>query len=242
MKKLFIPLFMLIASLSFGKDTMVLLCGVTMRYAVEEVTTLFSENHDVEFEISYGGSGNLKTLIQENKVGDLFFPGSDSYINQLKDTGEVNDTAAVGENRATLMVKKGNPKKISNINALTDWDYGVVLARAESGSIGREAEKILTDFGILDDAMDNALYLTTDSKDLGAAIRNGDADVTINWRAAATWPENKGQVDTIDIPGVSGKQLVFGRLSYSRHPQLAMEFLRFVASDTGRAIFEKHGF
>lgn len=244
MKRISLVILMALSLLpaAFAQETITLLCGVTMKFAVEELTKTFSEANKVKFEVSYGGSGDLQKLIQKNKVGDLFFPGTDSFIKQLQTTGEVTDTAFAGENKAGLVVAKGNPKKIQSIKDLADMKNKVVLARAASGSIGRESERILTEAGILDDVSDNVLYFTTDSKDLANAIKTGEADATINWKAAAALAENRPDMDVIDIPGAAAEKLVFGLLKYSRNPGLAKKFMQYATSAEGRAVFAKHGF
>lgn len=241
-KVIFILLLITIAGCSKPKEKLMILSGVTMRFALEELTQEFAKMHEVEFEISHGGSGSLKKLIQENKIGDIFFPGSESYITQLKETGEVIETAFVGNNQAALIVAKGNPMKIKDIHDLANPDYNIVIARADSGSIGKEASTILQAAGIEEEVLSNVLFLTTDSKDIDAAIINGNADVTINWKATSTWSQNKDYMDYIEIPQAEKKRLVFGSLTYSKNKSLAKSFIEFAATDKSREIFKKHGF
>jgi len=231
-----------IGSSLYAQDKMTIFCGVTMRYAMVELTERFAETHKVTFEISNGGSGDLVRLIQNSKAGDIFFPGAESFIDQLKKTGEVLETTVVGENKAALVVAKGNPLKIKGLKDLSNPGFNVILARAASGSIGKESEAILTAAGILDDVLDNVLFFTTDSVDLVSSILNGKADVTINWRATAALKENRGSMDIINIPEAKAERLVFGLLKYSKNPQLAREFMAFATSPLGKEIFLRHGF
>ena len=227
---------------AYAQDKMTIFCGVTMRFAMVELTERFAETHKVAFEISNGGSGDLVRLIQNSKTGDIFFPGAESFIDQLKKTGEVIETAVVGENKAALVVAKGNPRKVQGLKDLSNPGLNVILARAASGSIGKESEVILENAGLLDDVLDNVLFFTTDSVDLVSAIISGKADVTINWRATAALKENRGHMDIINIPEAKAERLVFGLLKYSKNARLARDFMAFATSPVGKEIFQRHGF
>ncbi len=239
---------LIIATLMFqtvfisAKDNLIILCGITMKTAIEEITANFTKEYGTTFQVSYSGSGDLQKMIQNNKIGDIFFPGTDTYIKALEKTGEVTESTFAGENKAVLVIKKGNPLKIKSIKDLTNKTFKIVLAKSTSGSIGKESEKILTKAGILDEVTNNVLYYTTDSKDLVSAIIEGEADVVINWKALTALPANKTYMESIEIPETTPEKLVFGILTYSKDKELAKKFVEYATSTKGRAIFEKHGF
>jgi len=194
--------------------------------------------------ITKGGSGNLLKSIHINQVGDLYLPGSDTYINTCLKDGLVTETAHVGFNKAAMMVPKGNPKSItSDLANLMRKDLYIVIGDANSGSIGKETKKILEKKGIFEQVQANARRLTTDSKDLINVLKNKEADLVINWYATATWPENKDYVDVlpIDEKYAESKKLVLGLLKTSHQPDIARKFIEYAASEKGRAIFVKYG-
>jgi ABC-type molybdate transport system substrate-binding protein len=91
---------------------------------------------------------------------------------------------------------------------------------------------------------DKALYLTPDSKGLSQALRSGDADVVVNWRALAVLKENAETMDIVPLPDEQTQRcvLTMGRLSFSKHEDLARYFLNRAISEKGRAIFQVYGF
>jgi len=186
----------------------------------------------------------LLRAIKVNRVGDLYLPGSDSYIRTCVEEGLVTDTAFVGYNKAALMVQKGNPKSIpADLASLTDPGYYVVIGDPESGSIGRETQKILDRRGIFAEASANARRLTTDSKDLIRVLKEREADLVVNWYATATWPENEAALTALPIDSrfATPKRLVIGLLKTSRFPEIAKKFMSYATSPEGRAIFGKYG-
>ena len=219
-------------------------CGITMIKPMTEIAAQIEAQENCRIIITKGGSGNLLKSIRVNQVGDLYLPGSDTYINTCLKEGLVDETAHVGFNKAALMVPKGNPKGITaDLSNLMRKDYYVVIGDPASGSIGKETKRILERKGIFKAVLANARRLTTDSKDLISVLKNQEADLVVNWYAAATWPENQGDVDVlpIDAQYATPKKLVLGLLKTSRQPQIARRFIQFAASEKGHAIFKKYG-
>ncbi len=193
-------------------------CGITMIHPMREIADIIEEQDDCIIKITKGGSGYLLHAIKENKVGDLYLPGSDSYMQTCISEGLVKETILVGYNKAALIVPKGNPKKLTGDPAqLTNIAYGVLIANPESGSIGRESIKVLDRRGVTDTALNNVIYFTLDSKDITKAIKRGDVDLAINWYATSYWPENKQIIESIviDEQYAPRKKLLLGLLECS---------------------------
>lgn len=220
-------------------------CGATMPKPMRVIANLFEQRHNCRVKMIKGGSGTLYRSIEINQAGDLYLPGSESYMDKARQAGLVTHTAEVGFNRAALIVAKGNPLAITpQLHNLIQKRYRTILGSPDSGSIGRETRRILTKAGLYDQAMDHALYLTSDSKGLKQAIINDDVDLTLNWYATAVWEENRSKMDVLwlDESIAPPHKLVLGVLKYARHPDLAQQFLHFAASAEGRTIFEQYGF
>lgn len=226
------------------KKELLIYCGITMIKPVSEIAKIIEQQENCKILITKGGSGNLLKSLKTNKVGDLFLPGSDSYIKKCREEDLIVKTTFVGYNKAALMVQKGNPKNIkADLNTLKDKQYYVVIGNPNSGSIGKETKKILEKKGIFEEVQKNARELTTDSKDLISVLKNKDADLVVNWFASSTWDENKDHVEALSINEnfAKKKKLVLGLLKYSKHPEIASKFMDYAESETGKKLFEKYG-
>lgn len=226
------------------KPELTVYCGITMLKPITEIAELVEQRHDCTIRITSGGSGNLLKSIRANRMGDLFIPGSESYISSGFETGTISKAVHVGYNKAAMMVAKGNPKDIpAHLDVLFDPRYSVAIGNPESGSIGRETKKILDKKGIFAKVVANASQMTTASMDLTRVIREGEADVVINWYATATWPENTDVITAlpIDEQYARKRKLMLGLLSYSRHPDIAKAFMDLATSEEGRMIFDRYG-
>lgn len=227
------------------KAQLLIYSGMTMLQPLGEIADLVEQKYDCEVKITFGSSGHMYTSVQANQIGDIFFPGCISYLTELEKVGVVNETGLVGYNQAALFVAKGNPQNIqADLSFFSDNSLKYVIGNPVTGSIGRETKVILEAQGLYQHVSSHAEYLTTGFKGLVRAIGNGDADLVINWRAAAFNPAYDNMVEMVALPeNIAGKKpLVMGLLRYSIHPDLARSFIQISQSDKGQEIFRKYGF
>lgn len=227
-----------------GDFTLLIYCGVTMSQPVAELADEFMQAEGCQIELKTGGSGNLLNELVSVKRGDLFLPGSDSYVKKADKKGLVADQGLVGYNKAAMMVRKGNPKSIpATLDSLANPDYRVVIGNPKSGSIGKETGKILKKKGNYDAVVENAMELATASKTLMTMLKEDQADLVVNWFATSTWEGNAEKVDVLPIPSefAAKKKLVLSVLSFSENQELASKFLQYAMSDHGRDVFNKYG-
>jgi molybdate transport system substrate-binding protein len=220
-------------------------CGITMAKPMQEIADIVEREKGVRVTLTQGGSEDLYKSLAASRVGDLYLPGSASYRERHLHEGLLGDFVHVGYNQAALVVKKGNPLALTNDPVqMTRPDLAVVIADAATGSIGRETKRILEHIGIYEPVRKNAVFLTTDSRNLNRAMHDGEADVILNWRATAFFDENRAVMDVIDLgPELAKpKKLLLNRLVFSRHPEIAGHVMQVASSERGQAIFRKYGF
>ncbi|MBN1970985.1 MAG: substrate-binding domain-containing protein [Candidatus Delongbacteria bacterium] len=244
--KLLIPIFALLLFFGCSSDKnppeLLLFSGVTMAKAAQEVCKEFEKENNCIIKINYGGSGNLIKMIQYNKTGDIFLPGSEKFYD---DIDFYEDTALVGVNQLAIMIPKGNPKRVMNdIYELLREDLRCVVGNPESGSVGKETEIILKKSGIEKEVLLKAIYLTTDSKDLTKSITEGKADITLNWKAAIFKNDASKSIDILELPEklINRNLLIVSDIKYSKNPDLAKKFIQFCKTDKCKQIFKDFGF
>lgn len=220
-------------------------CGITMVYPLQEIAATFEKKHNIKVIISQGGSEELYQNLKASQKGDLYLPGSDSYRTRHIDEGLLGDDVELGFNQVAIMVAKNNPKNISsNLNELLRTDVAVVIASPELGSIGHETKKILENEGIYGQVLKNTLYQSIDSRALNHALKSGEADVIINWKATSYFKNNRDLIESIilDPEQAKLKRLTLNFLKFSKQPQLAKEFMLYAQSAYGLSVFKKFGF
>ena len=180
-----------------GKAEILAYIGITMAKPMAEIAAVMEKKHGVSVIITQGGSEDLYQSLKMARKGDLYMPGSSSYRERHLSEGLLGEFVMVGYNQAAFLVAKGNPKEVTgDIDQILREDLALVICNPESGSIGRETKRILTEVGSYDEVFEGAEFLTTDSRNLNNALRNGDADLIINWRATAFF--NKNRINTVE--------------------------------------------
>ena len=229
-------------------DTSSQLSIYTGRTMVEPLMVLvreFEQKKQIKIDVKQGASGFLYDTLKMEKTGDIYFPGSSSYGKKGRSENLMSDHVFVGYNRLALIVQKGNPKQLTaELKQLTDPALSVVLGTRNSGAVGKTTYKILTKAGITDQAYANASYLTTDSRELFNAVKNKEADLTVNWFAVGKWGNADKHVEVIELNSSISKpkKLELNLLNSSQNKALAKEFLAYAGSAHGIETFYKYGF
>ena len=238
---------MLLSSLPVKAQEQQLLiyCGITMVRPITELSRLFETRENIRITISQGGSEDLYQSAKKSRIGDLYLPGEPSYRGKHQAEGLLGDYKVVGYNQMALFVQKGNPKRLKgDANELLRKDLTIIIGNAESGSVGQETKTMLDNLGIYPKVVSKAAMLMPDSRAINLAMKRGEADATLNWRATAFFPDNATHVEAINLdPKVAKPQaLLLIQLTFSKNPVLSRKFVDFIASEEGQAIFRKHGF
>jgi len=228
-----------------AKTDLLLYCGITMVRPMTEIAQNFEKRENVKITIAQGGSEDLFQSAKKSAVGDWYLPGEPSYREKHLKEGLFDDHVTVGYNQMALMVQKGNPKKVKpDALEMLRKDLVAIIGNAESGSVGQEAKSILDRLGIYPQVVRSAAFLAPDSRSLVNAMKKGEADITMNWRATGFFADNAAKLDVIDLdPKIAKPQpLLLIQLKSTKNPELAKRFMSYVAGDEGQAIYRKHGF
>ncbi len=224
---------------------MLLYCGITMVRPMTEIAQVFEKREGVKILIAQGGSEDLYQSAKKSGLGDWYLPGEPSYRDKHLSEGLLGDFTTVGFNQMALVVQKGNPKKIkADPREMLRKDLIVILGNAESGSVGQEAKSVLDSLGIYPKVVKASAFLSPDSRSLMNAMKKGDVDLTMSWRATGLFADNASRLDVIDLdPKLAKPQaLLLNILKSTRQPELARSFLKLASGDEGQAIFRRHGF
>jgi molybdate transport system substrate-binding protein len=210
-----------------------------------EIAQGFEKRENVKISIAQGGSEDLYQSAKKSGVGDWYLPGEPSYRDKHQKEGLLGDFTNVGYNQMALMVQKGNPKGVkADPKELLRKDLVAIVGNAESGSVGQEAKRILDDLGIYPKVVKASAFLAPDSRSLMNAMKKGEGDITMSWRATGFFADNQAKLDVIDLDTRLAKPqaLLLIQLKSSKYSELAKRFMTYAAGDEGQAVFRKHGF
>ncbi len=109
-------------------------------------------------------------------------------------------------------------------------------------AIGKLGNEILEKNGIKDGVEENTIARGATVNALIVYVSTGDVDAAITWRESVLFARDK--TDVVEIPENENiiKTIPIGVLTFSENKEYARNFVDFVTSDEGKAIYEKHGF
>lgn len=218
-------------------------CGITMVAPVSEIAKLIEQEKGVKITVLQGGSQEHYNALKFSKSGDIYIPGSFEFIEKNRKDGFFEKEVYVGYNKVVFVVQKGNPLGIkADLKELLRKDIKVVVGSEKTSSIGKETKNILSKVGIYEDVLNNAMYVTNDSRHLTEFMLDKKADLTINWLAAVIPYLDKVDILRLDEEITQKRKLYMVLLTFSKNKELANYFLDVALSKRGREIFKKYGF
>lgn len=227
-----------------GKDPdLVLYCAAGIRPPAVDLVKAFEEKYGVTVSTDYAGSEVLLSKIKISQRGDLYMPGDSYYIEQAKEAGMILSSRPVCYWVPTILVRKGNPKGVGGLDDLTKPGLKVGLGDPDVCAIGRTTWKILAKNGITrEDMKENLVFQSLTVNELGMQIQTKALDAVIIWDAMAKYYGEYGDEVAIESGNNVISSVNVGVLKFTKNQDLAEKFTVFLASEEGRAIFEKHSY
>jgi molybdate transport system substrate-binding protein len=118
----------------------------------------------------------------------------------------------------------------------------VGVGEKDALAVGRLTVKMLGELGIYDEVMKNVEFEGGSATKLIMPVAMGNLDAVINWMPVAMVWEERVDFIKIDPAKLMYSIAPIGMTTYSKKKELARQYLDFVMSDEGRAIFEERGF
>lgn len=215
--------------------------GAGIRKPMDEIGTVFEEKYGVKVEYNYAGSNALLSQMELTKTGDCYMPGELMYIEIATERGFIDYQQNVCYHIPVIMVPKGNPTNITSLEDLAREDVKLVWGDPQACAIGKTGVDILKKNNLYDAVWPNVIVTEPTMNEIMVTIAMGQVDASINWWDTVRFMD---EIDVIQIPMEQNIiQIVpIGRTTFTQYPETAKQFVDFVVSDEGKAIFTKHGF
>jgi len=227
-------------------EGLLVFAGAASQPPTEEAATAFQKKTGVRVDLVFGGSGFVLSQMMLAKKGDIYFPGSSDFMEVAKKKGAV---VAETEQKVVYLVQainvqKGNPKAILTLRDLTRPGLRVAIANPEGVCVGLYAvETIEKAFSPAEKAAfkKNLVNYTESCEKTATAISLKTADAVIGWSVFQHWDPER--IET--IPLKKSEILRIGYIpvavaSYSKNQARARQFIAFLLSEEGKAIYRKY--
>lgn len=222
-----------------GDTTVTVFAAASLTATFEQIAQEFEAEHDgVEVQLSFGGSSDLVTQIQNGASADVFASADTATMDELvADDLTARQPQAFATNTLEIAVPPGNPAGVRTFQDLATPGLDLVVC-APAVPCGAAAQQVAERAGV-------ALHPVSEEQsvtDVLAKVSTGEADAGLVYvtdvRAAGddvdgiTFPESRSVVNTYPIAPVSGAD----------QPELAEAFVELVRGETGQRILRDAGF
>ena len=212
------------------------LAAASLKEAFPEIADkVKEENPDLTITFDFKGSQDLVTALAEGQAADVLATANDSTMKDAADKSLVGEQTEFATNVLTLIVPKGNPKRITGLDSSLDGANLVICA--PEVPCGKAAHKLADAKGITLNPVSEEQQV----KDVVGKVESGEADAGLVYVTDATTAGDK--VEKIDIPANNViNHYPIAATASPTNPEGAKAFIDAVTGTTGQEILAKYGF
>ena len=226
------------ASSGEGKATgkVTVLAAASLQGAFEEIEkTVEKDNPGLDVTFDFQGSQDLVSSLAGGNSADVLATANNSTMKTAAEQKLVGDQTEFATNVLTLIVPKGNPKKITGLDSSLDGANLVICA--PEVPCGEATKKLAEAQGITLKPVSEEQKVT----DVRGKVESGEADAGIVYTTDAAAAKDKA--DKIDIPdGGVVNHYPIAQTAEPENPAGAQVFIDAVTGKAGQEILAKHGF
>ena len=217
-----------------GKVTV--LAAASLQKAFEEIEkTVEKDNPGLDVTFDFQGSQDLVASLAGGNSADVLATANNSTMKTAADQKLVGNQTEFATNVLTLIVPKGNPKKITGLDSSLDGANLVICA--PEVPCGEATKKLAEAQGITLNPVSEEQKVT----DVRGKVESGEADAGIVYTTDAAAAKDKA--DKIDIPdGGVINHYPIAQTAKPENPAGAQAFIDAVTGKAGQEILAKHGF
>ena len=217
-----------------GKVTV--LAAASLQKAFEEIEkTVEKDNPGLDVTFDFQGSQDLVASLAGGDSADVLATANNSTMKTAADQKLVGNQTEFATNVLTLIVPKGNPKKITGLDSSLDGANLVICA--PEVPCGEATKKLAEAQGITLNPVSEEQKVT----DVRGKVESGEADAGIVYTTDAAAAKDKA--DKIDIPnGGVVNHYPIAPTAKPENPAGAQVFIDAVTGKAGQEILAKHGF
>ena len=226
------------ASGGAGKATgkVTVLAAASLQKAFEEIEkTVEKDNPGLDVTFDFQGSQDLVASLAGGDSADVLATANNSTMKTAADQKLVGNQTEFATNVLTLIVPKGNPKRITGLDSSLDGANLVICA--PEVPCGEATQKLSSALGVTLNPVSEEQKVT----DVRGKVESGEADAGIVYTTDAAAAKDKA--DKIDIPdGGVVNHYPIAQTAKPENPAGAQAFIDAVTGKAGQEILAKHGF
>ncbi|HTY24329.1 MAG TPA: substrate-binding domain-containing protein [Desulfomonilaceae bacterium] len=186
-----------------------------------------------------------KSLLGGAKT-EVFAPRVLELAQKLKAQGKMLHFVPLCFTKYVLVMPKGNPAGIKNIQDLGKPGVKTILSPNASPPGGEASTMILKKAGVLEQAQKNAVVVGDCVQSVVPDVIKRTGDVAVMELRLTKKTEFTGKMEVIEIPEEffppRPVTFVIGVMKFAHNKNLAEDYVKFITSERGQSFFEAAGF
>ena len=239
MKKLTILILALLLSVSAFSKEIVVSAAASLKNCLEEILPEYEKLSGDKVLLNLGGSGTLRTQIENGVPVDLFISADQKNVKILvdKDMAKKENTYDFLSNSLILVKSPYSKSNINSIEELKNSDVYLVIGNPDTAPVGNYTLTALKNLEILDKLNREKLVYAKDVSAVVQYVEMGEADFGVIYNSDRNRMKNPIVVE--EFPENSYDKVIYSVaiLNNSDDVKKLFEFLR-----ENKEVFKKYGF
>lgn len=239
MKKLTILILALLLSVSAFSKEIVVSAAASLKNCLEEILPEYEKLSGDKVLLNLGGSGTLRTQIENGVPVDLFISADQKNVKILvdKDMAKKENTYDFLSNSLILVKSPYSKSNINSIEELKNSDVYLVIGNPDTAPVGNYTLTALKNLEILDKLNKEKLVYAKDVSAVVQYVEMGEADFGVIYNS----DKNRMKIPIVveEFPENSYDKVIYSVaiLNNSDDVKKLFEFLR-----ENKEVFKKYGF
>jgi molybdate transport system substrate-binding protein len=213
--------------------------------AIDPVCQAFGEKYGAVAEANYAGGGEALAQMRLSRSGDIYIAPEQGFMEAAAEQQAIDPETVrtIAYMIPVIAVKKGNPLNIKTLADLAGPGVKVAVTRPETTLLGSYAPEIFARAGLAEEIGANIVTEAARPDNLLTMLVMGQADAGIIWHFyEAQAPDRIENIYLLpeQLTGIGEMQAAVS--VYSTDKKSAQQFLDFITSADGQAVFRQVGY
>ena len=239
MKKILILILGLLLSVSVFSKEIVVSAAASLKNCLEEILPEYEKLSGDKVLLNLGGSGTLRTQIENGVPVDLFISADQKNVKILvdKDMAKKENTYDFLSNSLILVKSPYSKSSVNSVEGLKNSDVYLVIGNPDTAPVGNYTLTALKNLEILDKLNKEKLVYAKDVSAVLQYVEMGEADFGVIYNSDKNRMKNPIVVE--EFPENSYDKVIYSVaiLNNSDDVKKLFEFLR-----ENKEVFKKYGF
>jgi molybdenum ABC transporter molybdate-binding protein len=225
-------------------EPLIVYCAEALRVPMEATVRDYQHEVGQPVYLDFGSSQAILTRLVLTKQADLFLPADDSFLEPASKKDALDTALPLARMTAVAILKPGYTGPMQTWADFLAAGHTIGLGNTESTAIGKLLRRRLVELKLWDGLEKRGPTYLTSVNVVANGVQLGSLDVGVVWDAIAKQHESK-QVKAVRLPELDSvtAKVQIAITKYSRQPEAARRFVRYLRSSTkGAHYFKEQGY